>query len=80
MEPIMKQLYRAASREECAPSVETDTVWQRLGELEKRAPKEHEWVADMQDCVLSAVKQAEIDGFTVGFRTAVRLLGETFCR
>lgn len=76
MPSILFTLYQQYGRKSLSPSVELDTVWQLLGELEKRHPAEKSALLAAQDHLLSAVKRAEAEGFSVGFRTAMLLWRE----
>lgn len=76
MKRIVAILYETVAKKELLPSVELDTVWQMLGELEQRAPGEAEALHAAQECMISAVQRAEEDGFTSGFRCAAALWRE----
>lgn len=78
MESIIHTLYREIGKPALAPSVELDTVWQLLGELEQRVPRERVTAEDIREWMLSAVKRAEEDGFNIGFRCAAALTQECF--
>lgn len=76
MPSILFTLYQHYGQKSLSPSVELDTVWQLLGELETRQPDEKPALLATQEYLLSAVKRAEAEGFSVGFRTAMLLWWE----
>lgn len=76
MKQIITILYETVAKKELSSSVELDTVWQMLGELEQRAPDEAEALHAAQECMISAVKRAEEDAFISGFRCAAALWRE----
>lgn len=76
MQSMLQILYQKAGRDAPHPSVELDTVWQMIDELEQRTPNEVEALRTVQEGILSSVKRAEMDGFTAGFRCAAALWRE----
>ena len=65
MPSILFTLYQHYGQKSLSPSVELDTVWQLLGELETRQPDEKPALLATQEYLLSAVKRAEAEGFSV---------------